>query len=151
MKLSCSGDVAIHSIVRPKKYGWRFVVFVLFCFVLFLLSTGWFYPYPSRLLHWHWGNLMIAPVPVKQPWRIWINATQESNMNNKTKSKSYWVLAVRHCQGRCLCLGLTYGLATVPMVRVVIPRSLWRRQPWQHRPATRGAVNTHHQEITALN
>ena len=30
------------------------------------------YPYFSGLLHWHWGNLMIAPVPVKQPWRIWI-------------------------------------------------------------------------------
>ena len=23
------------------------------------------YPYPSGLLHWHWGNHMIAPVPVK--------------------------------------------------------------------------------------
>ena len=25
-------------------------------------------PYHSGLLHWHWGNHMIAPVPVKQPW-----------------------------------------------------------------------------------
>ena len=33
--------------------------------------TDLFYPYPSGLLHWHWGNHMIAPVPVKQPWRIW--------------------------------------------------------------------------------
>ena len=24
-----------------------------------------FYPYPSGLLHWHWGNHKIAPVPVK--------------------------------------------------------------------------------------
>ena len=24
-----------------------------------------FYPYTSGLLHWHWGNHMIAPVPVK--------------------------------------------------------------------------------------
>ena len=29
-----------------------------------------FYTYPSCLLHWHWGNHMIAPVPVKQTWRI---------------------------------------------------------------------------------
>ena len=28
--------------------------------------------YPSGLPHWHWGNRMIAPVPVKQPWRIWV-------------------------------------------------------------------------------
>ena len=28
------------------------------------------YPYPSGLLHWHWGNHKIAPVPVKQPWRV---------------------------------------------------------------------------------
>ena len=29
--------------------------------------------YPSGLLHWHWGNHAIAPVPVKQPWRLWVN------------------------------------------------------------------------------
>ena len=30
----------------------------------------------SRLYHWHWGNPpMIAPVPVKQPWRIWVKST----------------------------------------------------------------------------
>ena len=37
-----------------------------------LFGTGQFYPYPSGLLHWHWGNHTIAPVPVKQPWRIWV-------------------------------------------------------------------------------
>ena len=29
-------------------------------------------PYPSGLLHWHWGNHKIAPVPVQWPWRMWI-------------------------------------------------------------------------------
>ena len=29
-----------------------------------------FYLYPSALLHWHWGNHMISPVPVKQTWMI---------------------------------------------------------------------------------
>ena len=41
--------------------------------VLFWLGTGWFYPYSSVILHWHWGNHMIALVPVKQPLRIWEN------------------------------------------------------------------------------
>ena len=36
------------------------------------------YPYPSGSLHWHWGNHMIAPVSVKQPWRIWVNASYEA-------------------------------------------------------------------------
>ena len=31
---------------------------------------GHIYPYTSGLIHWHWGNHTIAPVPVKQPWRI---------------------------------------------------------------------------------
>ena len=34
----------------------------LACFVV--VNTSWFYPYPSELPHWHWGNHMIAPVPV---------------------------------------------------------------------------------------
>ena len=40
---------------------------------LIMLSSIWFgsgYPYPSGLLYWHWGNHVIAPVPVKPPWRI---------------------------------------------------------------------------------
>ena len=35
-----------------------------------------FYPYSSRFLHRHWGNPMIAPVPVKQPWIIWTDILQ---------------------------------------------------------------------------
>ena len=38
------------------------------CCALLWLINGQLYPYPSGLLHWHRGNLMIAPVPVKQPW-----------------------------------------------------------------------------------
>ena len=40
------------------------------------------YPYPSDLLHWHCGNLTIAPVPAKQPWWIWVNASCEFIMND---------------------------------------------------------------------
>ena len=46
-------------------------VFALLCFVVVI---HWLIlPYPSGLLHWHCGNLTIAPVPAKQPWWIWIN------------------------------------------------------------------------------
>ena len=46
-------------------------VFALLCFVVVM---HWLiFPYPSGLLHWHCGNLTIAPVPAKQPWWIWIN------------------------------------------------------------------------------
>ena len=55
-------------------------VFVLLCFVVVI---HWLiFPYPSGLLHWHCGNLTIAPVPAKQPWWIWINTSCEFIMNN---------------------------------------------------------------------
>ena len=40
------------------------------------------FPYPLGLLHWHCGNLTIAPVPAKQPWWIWINASCKFIMND---------------------------------------------------------------------
>ena len=44
--------------------------FALLCFVVVI---HWLiFPYPSGLLHWHCGNLTIAPLPAKQPWWIWI-------------------------------------------------------------------------------
>ena len=55
-------------------------VFALLCFVVvihWLIS-----PYPSGLLHWHCGNLTIAPEPAKQPWWIWINTSCEFIMND---------------------------------------------------------------------
>ena len=55
-------------------------VFALLCFVVVI---HWLiFPYPSGLLHWHCGNLTIAPVPAKQPWWIWINTTYEFIMND---------------------------------------------------------------------
>ena len=47
------------------------------CRVIFCFSVTLFYPYPSRLLQWHWGNLMIALVAVEQPWRIQVNTAHE--------------------------------------------------------------------------
>ena len=55
-------------------------VFALLCFVVVI---QWLiFPYPSGLLHWHCGNLTIAPVPAKQPWWIWINTSCEIIMND---------------------------------------------------------------------
>ena len=55
-------------------------VFALLCFVVVI---NWLiFPYPSGVLHWHCGNLTIAPVPAKQPWWIWINTSCEFIMND---------------------------------------------------------------------
>ena len=55
-------------------------VFALLCFVVVI---HWLiFPYPSGLLHWHRDNLMIAPVPAKQPWWIWINTSCKFIMND---------------------------------------------------------------------
>ena len=55
-------------------------VFALLCFVVVI---HWLIlPYPPGLLHWHCGNLTIAPVPAKQPWWIWINTSCEFIMND---------------------------------------------------------------------
>ena len=72
-------------------------VFALLCFVVVI---HWLiFPYPSGLLHWHCGNLTIAPVPAKQPWWIWINTSCEFIMNDyitttkqiKTKPYAYFL------------------------------------------------------------
>ena len=55
-------------------------VFALLCFVVVI---HWLiFTYPSGLLHWHCGNLTIAPVPAKQLWWIWINNSCEFIMND---------------------------------------------------------------------
>ena len=55
-------------------------VFALLCFVVVI---HWLiFPYPSVLLHWHCGDLTIAPVPAKQPWWIWINTSCEFIMDD---------------------------------------------------------------------
>ena len=55
-------------------------VFALLCFVVVI---HWLlFPYPSGLLHWHCGNLTIAPVPAKQPWWIWIKTSCKFIIND---------------------------------------------------------------------
>ena len=40
--------------VYPKNYAYS--VYILLCF-----SKSWFFPYPSRLLHWHWDMIIDKP------------------------------------------------------------------------------------------
>ena len=71
----CCRGVKIQYIPRNMH-----TVFALLCFVVVI---HWLiFPYPSSLLHWHCGNLTIAPVPAKQPWWIWINTSCVFIMND---------------------------------------------------------------------
>ena len=55
----------------------------VFAWLCFVVVIHWLiFPYPSGLLHWHCGNLTIAPVPAKQPWWIWINTSCEFILND---------------------------------------------------------------------
>ena len=86
----------LHITAYPKKYAHGYC-FAVLCFVVVI---HWLiFPYPSGLLHWHCGNLTIAPVPAKQPWWIWINTSCEFIMNDcittalqsTTKSCAYFL------------------------------------------------------------
>ena len=67
-------DVIAILTVYPKKYAHGLCFVVVIHWLIF--------PYPSGLLHWHCGNLTIAPVPAKQPWWIWINTSCECIMKD---------------------------------------------------------------------
>ena len=72
-------DWGIHRSIQyiPRNMH---TVFALLCFVVVI---HWLiFQYPSGLLHWHCGNLTIAPVPAKQPWWICINTSCEFIMND---------------------------------------------------------------------
>ena len=78
-------------------------VFALLCFVVVI---HWpIFPYPSGLLHWHCGNLTIAPVPAKQPWWIWINTSCEFIMNDCiTTTKQSTTKPCAYFLGYTVCL-----------------------------------------------
>ena len=65
---------------------------LLYFAVVFYKSIS---PYPTGLLQRHWGNHSIAPVPVKQPWRIWVTKLCDSqgcydlNTTKQSKTKPY--------------------------------------------------------------
>ena len=61
-----------NSIFNKVQYIPRYLhtICALRCLLSFAITQ--FYPYLSGLLNWHWGDHMIAPVPVKLPWTIWV-------------------------------------------------------------------------------
>ena len=40
-------------------------------------GTSWFYLHLSSLVHWQGAINVITPVPVRQPWNIWVNTSLE--------------------------------------------------------------------------
>ena len=93
--------------------------FALLCFVVVI---HWLiFPYPSGLLHWHCGNLTIAPVPAKQPWWIWINTSCEFIMNdcitttkqNTTKPCAYFLGYTVYVSVNWIIIGSDNGLLSV--------------------------------------
>ena len=128
IQITEDNDVVINGSLREKKSYFKSIqyiprnmhtVFALLCFVVVI---HWLiFPYPSGLLHWHCGNLTIAPVPAKQPWWIWINTPCEFIMNDcittskqsTTKPCAYFLgYTVHTCNTRprwvkvffCLCI-----------------------------------------------
>ena len=84
-------------------------VLALLCFVVVIYWL--IFPYPSGLLHWHCGNLTIAPVPAKQPWWIWINTSCEFIMNDCiTTTKQSTTKPCAYFSGYTVCymLNLNY-------------------------------------------
>ena len=81
-------------------------VFALLCFVVVI---HWLiFPYPSGLLHWHCGNLTIAPMPEKQPWWIWINTSCEFIMNDCiTTTKQSTTKPCAHFLGYTVAITIT--------------------------------------------
>ena len=84
--IDCKNYLTIKDCICRVYYSIQYIprnmhtVFALLCFVVVI---HWLiFPYPSGLLHWHCGNLTIAPVPAKQPWWIWINTSCEFIMND---------------------------------------------------------------------
>ena len=98
--MACVGHICCFTACKYIQYIPRNMntVFALLCFVVVI---HWLiFPYPSGLLHWHCGNLTIAPVPAKQPWWIWINTSCEFIMNDCiTTTKQSTTKPCAYCLG----------------------------------------------------
>ena len=93
-------------------------VFALLCFVVVI---HWLiFLYPSGLLHWHCGNLTIAPVPAKQPWWIWINTSCEFIMNDCiTTTKQSTTKPCAYFLGYTVRLNnvISWSISRIPTIR----------------------------------
>ena len=66
-------------------------------FALSHLYHNWYwilwriYPFTSGLLYWPWGQYWtIAQVPVKWPWRGWVNSTRTWLQQNAIRVRNLW-------------------------------------------------------------
>ena len=73
------------NILRRWQYSAMNPGITQLCLLWF--DTGQLYPYLSGLLHWHWGNHVIATVPVKQPWNYAIHDLHKSNKTKQNTTK----------------------------------------------------------------
>ena len=77
-------------------------VFALLCFVV--LIHWLIFPYPSGLLHWHCGNLTIAPVPAKatlvnmDKYFMWIHYERLHNHNKAKHNKTVCIFLGIYCK-----------------------------------------------------
>ena len=82
--------------IHPKKYAHGFVYGLITVWIMlyFLVESSESFIYSSRLLRGHWGNRMIAPVPMTQPWRVWVKSTSSSPQ----KTRILWMGCVTQCK-----------------------------------------------------
>ena len=72
--------------IASRIYQENGTQFVVLCFIVFWYQS--ILSYSLGLLHWYWDNLMIGPVPVEQPWRLWAYRSCES-CEKKMNKKDY--------------------------------------------------------------
>ena len=82
--------VILHvSALYPQIYRYIFICIV---FVGCDVSNRFLWiihPYPAGLLHWHWGNRIIAPMPIGQYRRIWLWSSSTKPLQTTAKVKPY--------------------------------------------------------------
>ena len=86
------------------------------------------YMYPSGILHWHWSNDTIVPMPTKQPWILWvIDHTNLLSPNDFTKKSNTRVCALYSTQS----MGYVFNPEMVTswyFVDMAIDAVLWAHQ-----------------------
>ena len=49
---------------------WWLFMELIYLPIYLLIFFPYIYQFPSPLIHWHWGNQGIVPMPMQQPWKI---------------------------------------------------------------------------------
>ena len=129
--------------------GMRGLVNCGICVKCLLRFVKVWYPHPSRSLHLQWSNCTTAPMPVKQPWKIWATNAQVSkqklynkrynktNHGNTMRSERYILVRYTTQTGSSMWILTWYGyrLANVPYLCIqtqwdtVVSKSLYKEHP----------------------